>query len=120
LGKCAYIDVLEVHRSYRRRGIGRALVDKAIEIAREHNCDTIAVCPDKEAIEFYRKCGIRKAAYNIVHLEIDLKKTKPKERNTYKIRYSLTTTIFLRTWNLYPLEYSHLSRYGLRVDGGML
>jgi len=86
LGKCAYIDVLEVHRNYRRRGIGRALVNKAIEIARKHSCDTIAVWPTKEAIEFYRKCGIRETAYNIVYLEIDLRKTKPKERNTYEIK----------------------------------
>ncbi len=54
LGRCAYIDVLEVHRNYRRRGIGRALVNKAIEIAQEHNCDTIAVWPMREAIEFYK------------------------------------------------------------------
>ena len=28
LGKCGFIDVLEVHKSFRRRGVGKALVNK--------------------------------------------------------------------------------------------
>lgn len=43
LGKCGFINVLEVHRDYRRRGVGRVLVSKAIEVAMEHGCDTVAV-----------------------------------------------------------------------------
>ena len=76
LGKTAFIDVLEVHRSYRRRGIGRALVGKAIEIARENGCDTVSVWPDKNAIGFYEKCGLTWRAYNIVHVEVDLSKIR--------------------------------------------
>ena len=74
LGKCAFIDVLEVHKSFRRRGIGRALIGKAIDIARSKGCNTIAVWPTKEALGFYKKCGFTDIAFNIVNVEIDLTK----------------------------------------------
>jgi len=85
LGKCGYIDVLEVHKNYRRRGIGKALVNKAIEIAEEHECDTIAVWPVKEAVEFYKKCGITETAYNIVYLEINVNRIDIKVQKRYSI-----------------------------------
>ena len=83
IGKCGHIDVLEVHKNYRRRGIGKALVNKAIEIAKEHECDTVAVWPAKEAVEFYRKCGISRIAYNIVHVEIGLNKINIEIQEQY-------------------------------------
>ncbi len=85
LGNCGFIDVLEVHKSFRRRGVGKALVNKAKEIAKEHECDTVAVWPDKEAIEFYRRCGLSEPAYSITHAEIDLNRVKTKVRERYTI-----------------------------------
>jgi len=79
LGKTAFIDVLEVHKDYRGRGIGKALVNKAIEIAEGSGCDTISVWPSKEAIGFYEKCGLTRRAFNIVYLKVNLTKL----RNTY-------------------------------------
>jgi len=72
LGKTAFIDVLLVHSDFRRRGIGRRLVQKAEEIAIENNCDTLSVWPEEQAIPFYNKCGIAIKAYEPVEITIKL------------------------------------------------
>ncbi len=77
LGRHGYIDVLEVHKNYRGRGIGRSLVEKAVEIARENNCETIAVWPDPNAIGFYKKIGLNQILYNIKYVEIYLENIEP-------------------------------------------
>jgi len=78
LGKTAFIDVLEVHRNYRQRGLGKALVNKAIEIAKKQGCDTISVWPTKEATGFYVKCGISEVAYRVANVEINLENIELK------------------------------------------
>jgi GNAT superfamily N-acetyltransferase len=78
LGKNAYIDILEVHQEYRGIGVGRSLVNKAEEIAQDHNCETIAVWPAKEAINFYEKVGFKDTAYKIEVIELNLNEVKPK------------------------------------------
>ncbi|RLF04768.1 MAG: GNAT family N-acetyltransferase [Thermoprotei archaeon] len=85
LGKYGFIDILEVHRDYRRKGIGRALVNEAFEISKRQGCETLAVWPAKEAVGFYKKCGLDKVAYNIVYLEIDLKKQSLKTLDFSKL-----------------------------------
>jgi len=79
LGRCGYIDILEVHRDYRGRGVGRALINKAIEIARNQKCQTIAVWPTQEATPFYIKCGINQTTYIIHQIELDLTKIHPTQ-----------------------------------------
>ena len=74
LNKTGFIDILVVHRNFRRRGIGTFLVNRAIEIAKEKKCNTLSVWPEKRAIPFYEKCGFRKIAYRIVHVLIHLNK----------------------------------------------
>jgi len=76
---------LEVHKDYRRRGVGKTLVNKAVEIAKERECDTVAVWPAKEAVEFYKKCGISEIAYSIVHAEISLNETNIEAQEQYSI-----------------------------------
>jgi len=53
LGRTAFIDVLVVHRDYRGRGIGTALVRAAKRVAVEEGCRTVSVWPEEEAIPFY-------------------------------------------------------------------
>jgi len=84
LGKTGFIDVLQVHNDYRRRGIGRALIMKAREICIKHGCDTLSVWPEKNVIDFYRKCGINDIAYTIYHIEIDLDRII-RVKNNYSI-----------------------------------
>jgi len=76
---------LEVHRDYRRVGVGRALVSKAVEIAEERGCDTVAVWSAKEAVEFYKKCGISEIAYSVVHAEVDLDEVSAETRERYSV-----------------------------------
>jgi len=72
LGKCGFIDVLEVHSDFRRRGIGRRLVYEAMEVSKSLGCDTIAVWPNPEAIDFYKKCGFSNVAYRVVYVETSI------------------------------------------------
>ncbi len=81
LGRTSFIDVLEVHREYRRRGIGRKLVEKAVEIAVKNKCDTLSVWPDPGAVGFYRKCGFNQIAYNIVVARISLEENMPTRKH---------------------------------------
>ncbi len=85
LGKTAFIDVLEVHRDYRRKGIGRRLVEEARRIALENKCDTISVWPNPEAIGFYKKCGIKETAYKIIIAELNVKKILEKNNSVPEI-----------------------------------
>jgi len=95
LGRTAFIDVMVVHKDFRRRGIGRALIEKAREIAIKKGCDTLAVWPEKEVVPFYEKCGLKEVAYDIVHLSVDLSK-HPTNFREYEIRQ-------------FPKEYSALT-----------
>ena len=72
---------LEVHKDFRGKGVGRTLVNKAVDIAREKNCDTIAVWPVEEAIGFYQKCGLKNIAYKTKWIEIELDESKHKKRD---------------------------------------
>ncbi|RLE77498.1 MAG: GNAT family N-acetyltransferase [Thermoprotei archaeon] len=70
LGRTAYIDVLVVHKDFRRRGVGRALVSEARRLAVEEGCDTLSVWPEADAIPFYEKCGVRSVAYRVAHFVV--------------------------------------------------
>lgn len=70
LGRTGFIDVLVVHRDYRRRGVGRALVERAREIARAGGCDTLSVWPEEEAVPFYEKCGLHDVAYRVAYVTL--------------------------------------------------
>lgn len=84
LGNHGFIDVLEVHRDFRRRGIGRELVKKAIEVSSERECETIAVWPNPEAIDFYKKCDISDIAFRVKHVRLDLSNAKSLDPRQFK------------------------------------
>ena len=105
LGKTGFIDILYVHRDFRRRGIGRMLIAKAQEIAVSEGCDTLSVWPEEDAIPFYRKCGLDKVAYRIINLSIDLKKIE-KVHAEYEVlpfpsRYDMLRDFHLITPRIY-------------------
>ncbi|RLF06018.1 MAG: GNAT family N-acetyltransferase [Thermoprotei archaeon] len=72
LGRTGYIDVLVVHRDYRGRGIGRRLVEEAKRIAAHEGCDAISVWPERRAVPFYEKCGLRRVAYRVLHVVVSV------------------------------------------------
>jgi GNAT superfamily N-acetyltransferase len=55
IGETAYIDILEVHKKHRGKGVGRQLISEAYKYAEEKKCRIITVWPTKDALEFYKK-----------------------------------------------------------------
>jgi GNAT superfamily N-acetyltransferase len=55
----AHVDALYVEPAHRRRGIGRALLARAEEIANYYNCHkvTVGVLDGSEALQFFVACG---------------------------------------------------------------
>jgi len=93
-----FIDVLEVHKEFRRRGIGRRLVKKAIEISREKNCNSIAVWPDPNAVEFYKKCGINKIAFHVKYIKLDLSNIRSLNPESLSIKRFPVSYDELKNW----------------------
>jgi hypothetical protein len=56
-GMNCHIGLLFVHPEYMGRGIGNKMVDRAVEMAKERNCDTLTVASDENHENFYRHCG---------------------------------------------------------------
>lgn len=64
--KTATIDELIVSKDYRNKGIGRQLLDKACDVAKEKGCYRIELHSNisrTEAHEFYEKYGFEKGSY---------------------------------------------------------
>lgn len=59
-GKVAHIEDVIVHNEYRGSGLGKLLLDKCIEIAKQEGCYKIILdCSDNNC-KFYEKCGFMK------------------------------------------------------------
>jgi ribosomal protein S18 acetylase RimI-like enzyme len=59
-GKRGQIEGVRIDEAYRRRGIGKIMIEWAINKARELNCHLVQLTMDKkrqETIEFYQKLG---------------------------------------------------------------
>jgi GNAT superfamily N-acetyltransferase len=64
LGAFLYLDVLKVHKAYRRRGIARALIQEAERIAKDMKAGFMLVSPQEyegPSGLTYRNCGFEKA-----------------------------------------------------------
>ncbi|MEM2930130.1 MAG: GNAT family N-acetyltransferase [Thermoproteota archaeon] len=64
LGSFLYLDVLKVHKAYRRRGVARALIQEAERIAGDRKVIFMLVSPqeyDGPSGLTYRNCGFEKA-----------------------------------------------------------
>ena len=53
---------------FRRRGIGKELVRKAIEIARDRGCEWVHVDYTASLAPFYRACGFRSTKAGLIRL----------------------------------------------------
>lgn len=59
-GKGLYLDDLYVKETCRKQAVGKKLLDKIIEIAKEENCKRVRWLVsgwNKDAIDFYKKMG---------------------------------------------------------------
>ena len=60
LGLNANISVFYVHRAFQGRGVGRRLMQEAIELSLRRGCHSITVHnPAVDALEFYARCGFK-------------------------------------------------------------
>ncbi len=72
LGRFLYLDVLIVHRDYRRKGIATALIRQAEELAREKGVSFMMVEPEQyegPSGLTYRRCGFERA-FEACNLEV--------------------------------------------------
>ena len=59
-GKSLYMDDLYVQQAFRGKGIGKALLDKVIEFAKDNNCSSLRWLVshwNQEAKQFYKSIG---------------------------------------------------------------
>lgn len=52
-----YLGMLQVHRDWQRRGVGRRLVAGGEDLARREGCARLRTIPDSGAEGFYERCG---------------------------------------------------------------
>jgi GNAT superfamily N-acetyltransferase len=57
-----------VRPDHRRRGIGRALVERVVAVARERGMEWVHVDYEPHLAEFYRACGFRPTDAGLIHL----------------------------------------------------
>lgn len=65
-GNTCYISSLITNKEQRKKGYGKAMVDHALDLAREKNCKAAILCsgmPRKEAHQFYENYGFEKGCY---------------------------------------------------------
>lgn len=58
--KRAQIEGVRIHKSYQKKGVGRALFEEAIRLSKENHCGLVQLTTDKRrsgAHEFYHKLG---------------------------------------------------------------
>ena len=56
-GKIGHIEDIVSHADYRKRGIGKMIVDSLYEIARTEGCYKVLLQCEEHNIPFYEKCG---------------------------------------------------------------
>ncbi len=57
-----------VNAAYKRRGIGRELVARAVAFARDHGCEWVHVDFDDSLESFYAACGFRPTKAGLIQL----------------------------------------------------
>ncbi|HEY3421651.1 MAG TPA: GNAT family N-acetyltransferase [Methanocellaceae archaeon] len=72
-GKNAHVGLLYVAKGCTGKGIGRAMLEKAVSIAAENNCDSITVASKPSTIGFYEACGFKRSG-TLVEVEALTKK----------------------------------------------
>jgi GNAT superfamily N-acetyltransferase len=56
--KCANLQLMHTFANFRRRGIGKLLVEDAFDIAASEGCTYFRVSAERTAVGFYSKCDI--------------------------------------------------------------
>lgn len=70
------IDSVEVKEAYRGRGIGTQIMDRAIELAKKHNVDSVELIVNRDNIpakNLYKKVGFKKTNKDYYRLILNKK-----------------------------------------------
>ncbi len=67
-GVHAFILDTTVHPHWQRRGIGQALVERAVAVARERGLEWVHVDFEPHLLHFYRRCGFRHTEAGVIDL----------------------------------------------------
>lgn len=59
-GRHLHLSMMQVHRDFERRGVGRAMVEAGLARANRAGCRRIRTVPERQARGFYRACGFAK------------------------------------------------------------
>ena len=57
ISKIAHIEDIIIHENYRRKGLGKFLINKALSIAENYKCYKVILASNQENKIFYEKCG---------------------------------------------------------------
>jgi glucosamine-phosphate N-acetyltransferase len=60
MSKVCHIEDLVVHHSVRKYGLGRAMMEQALRMAKEYECYKMTLYCKEEYIPFYEKCKLKK------------------------------------------------------------
>ncbi len=66
-GKMGHIEDIVSHTSFRKRGIGKAIIDALLKIAKEKGCYKVALQCKKHNILFYEKCDYEVSGVAMQH-----------------------------------------------------
>ncbi len=91
-GKNLHIGLLYVKKGFTGKGIGKALVAKAMELARKCDCDTVTVASSQANEGFYEKCGLERSG-TMVEVEAA---TKAYDVKALRMRPPLRLASFAR------------------------
>ena len=82
LGTTLDISMLFVHRDHQHQGIGRALVEQAVEVARQKHCGFTTVWAATTAADFYRKLKFRP---RLTLKQISVKPSRVNEGGPFRV-----------------------------------
>ena len=66
-GKVGHIEDVVIDSKYRGYGLGKIIIEKLVEKAKEKNCYKVILDCSLENIPFYEKCGFRKIEFEMRH-----------------------------------------------------
>ena len=64
-GRIAYIEDIVCDRNYRKKGIGKSIMEHLFNFAKDNKCYKIVLQCNKDKISFYEKCGYELHNYNM-------------------------------------------------------
>jgi glucosamine-phosphate N-acetyltransferase len=85
MSKVCHIEDLVIHHCVRLHGLGRAMIDHALQIAKEYDCYKLTLYCKDELIPFYEKCNLQKKGVEMAMYLVDLPPAEPTDDITITV-----------------------------------